>query len=365
MEHRRFPEHFVRLALWIALLRLLAYTLFPNRKVYETCTRIVAECVIQVPKTPVPYHHWQRKRWGICSSRSNILRQQYIEYDCDQVLGFYEVSNLTVNDALPNLIMTEVLNDSEISSLHEQFTSLVEHLDANSVPWAVAWGTALAASRHGVLLTPWDDDLDMMAERRGIESLVQRLEELSEGDWCSAEFVQLKKCKVWRIKGDVIIHWKPTGVPYKVNMKGQIYPAIDINTFLYTVDLDGKRKQVTIPDAELLNGHTRKERGFARFQFPVESILSSRNDFLEHTVRLSLSNSQHVRVNLAFEQRTILRAIYGNDVYESCVTSHIHRPHCENAHDCIPLANWVKKYRFPCCKLPTQLRDGLVRIEAC
>jgi len=210
MERRRFPEQVVRLALCVVSLRLLAYTLLRNRKVYETCTRIVAECVIQVPKTPVPYHHWQRKRWGICSSRLSILRRQYIKYDCDQVLGFYEVSNLTVNDALPNLIMTEVLNDSEISSLHEQFTSLVEHLDANSVPWAVAWGTALAASRHGVLLTPWDDDLDMMAERRGIESLVQRLEELSEGDWCSAEFVQLKKCKVWRIKGDVIIHWNPT-----------------------------------------------------------------------------------------------------------------------------------------------------------
>jgi len=365
-----------RTLLWISVHSLISFVLFWYLRCMlklitittsdEQCKYIVQHCAIQVPKTVAPYHHWQKSHWGRCARRRSIFRRRYIHNDCDEVLGFYKVSELTIHDILPDSIIKEILTNSQVDLLLKAFTTLVHKLNQSSIPWAIAWGSALSASRNGVLVAPWDDDIDIMAERKSIEDFVQTLEVLTKGDWCSEESVTLKRCKVWRIENDVIIHWKPTGVPYKITIMGQRYPAIDLNTFLYSFHIDTKQVHVSIPDAELLEGHTRKEYGFARFELPRYLLQHSVNEsFAESKVRFSMSRSNFVQVNMPIANDRVLESLYGADVLEYCSTSHIHRPLCTNIKTCLPLDSWVPRYRFPCCKLPSMLRNGTFLMNAC
>jgi len=324
-------------------------------EVIDTCEHIVGKCMIQVPRKKKRYDKWKDIHWGFCSHYKNFLRSTYISLDCDNVMGWYNVTTLDNNSVLPTELLQHVSNEDQTRELMESYRVIIEVLSTHHVSWFVAFGTLIASVRNGVLLNPWDDDADIMVER-------QQFENALKGIPCSFRMTDTH-CKMWNLTREITLSWKNTGMPYKVHRRQKTYPFVDINTFSVQDDF------AVVPSKELKSGHIKS------FNVSTELLygILTGNDEIgnrSHQQRLipvaeSMRSDNLVNVSVPHHFTRILQQLYGDDVLERCQSSYIHKRFCKESACENPMANHMPSITFPCCLLPKTLRRGVLEIDNC
>ena len=319
----------------------------------QCCQHIVQQCFLQVPKRKVEYKLWKPVHWGKCSGGifyTSPRKTRYILLDCDEILGWYETLELGEGDDLPNEALIPVLNTVEIGKLVGLYREVESFLNAKSVPWFVAFGTAIASARSGVLVNPWDDDIDVMVSKNEFEHSLTSLTCLGHRTGGPGN------CERWLIGGEVVITWKSWGMPYKVFIDGEGYPFIDICNFVLT-----NENRVVVPPSNMINGHVQKFEVPANLMFRDMSLMSGKII----SVRGAINEADTFNASLYYRSGEVLRMVYGNDTMSTCKTSYIHKSYCKGE-DCKgPLSNHMAKISFPCCLLPDSLRRGEIHLPHC
>lgn len=325
-------------------------------EVIDTCEHIVGKCMIQVPRKKQRYDKWKDIYWGYCSNYKNFLRSTYISLDCDNVMGWYNVTILDNRSVLPTELLQHVLNEDQTRELIESYRIIVEVLSTHHVSWFVAFGTLIASIRSGVLLNPWDDDVDIMVERQQFENALKSIP-------CSSK-MNGTHCKMWKLTGEISLSWKDTGMPYKVRRREQTYPFVDINTFSVQEDF------AVVPTKELKSGHIKSFNVSAELLYGVLTGNDEIGNRSHHQQRLiavaeSMGSDNQVNVSVPHHFTRILHQLYGDDVLERCQSSYIHKRFCKESACENPMANHMPSITFPCCLLPKTLRRGVLEIDDC
>ena len=180
----------------------------------------------------------------------------------------------------------------EESALQRMFSATLARIRSKNINESLAFGTILGQARHGRRM-PWDDDLDIMIHELDQHAFVSDLPlyQAKRTPWCNeplkcnfkpplhsnttnstSESVNNSTlpphCCSWVLTEDIIITWKPWGMPYKITPNKVSWPCIDVNTFFVQRDTKGSR--VVVPQNELASGHVK------RFDMPAEAILPLR-----------------------------------------------------------------------------------------
>ena len=82
------------------------------------CLKVVTDCVMQAPKTKLPYDKWTAQNWGRCADASHPSHQYYVNNECDETLGWYNNKNLLAEgDELPDGVLDASLNERQLSEM--------------------------------------------------------------------------------------------------------------------------------------------------------------------------------------------------------------------------------------------------------
>jgi len=238
------------------------------------------------------------------------------------------------------------------------FRTITDALTKAEVPWFAAFGTLISVVRSGVLLNPWDDDIDLMVDRDSFQRYLA-------GIPCAAVDRQ-GKCKQWDFPGNVQLSWKPTGMPYKVRMRGKKYPFVDINTFSEQNEL------AVVPPEELKSGHIKAFKVLSKLIYgetvmnvtPASDVGKIPNGLRVAAAESMMSSVFH-DVNIPARYEQVLKLLYGHDVLERCQSSYTHERFCDVSSCENPMANHMPSITFPCCMLPDSLRRGVHKLSAC
>lgn len=310
-----------------------------------SCGDIMHTCLLQPPTRSTDYSMWKPYNWGTCFNTT--AQEEYIRQDCDTRLDLYSSSILGKNDSLHPSTYEALLDDAEFCRLTEAYTTLTAAMQAHDVPWFAGFGNILAIARSGVAVNPWDDDIDIVAEDIAFVKFVEVLP-------CSAFTRDKSRCKRWKLSENVTLAWKDWGMPFKVYSRDKTWPCVDIMT--YTFD----ETSIEIPNEQIKRGHVK------RFKMSKNHLYGGNDKLHTLTVDVNVSHvyGETVSVVIPAAYGVVSRYAYGDEVFDVCKTSFIHRGTCKK--DCKkPAVNLVRKVEFPCCLLPDALRQGLYPIAKC
>lgn len=213
------------------------------------------------------------------------------------------------------------LTKSEEESLYYTFKMLVKIFEKLGIKYFVSFGTLIGAIRHGRRM-PWDDDIDVVISADDSHKLKEFIGNGNNEVHCKKHSRQI--C-TWRLKeigddvlpveksdeGDIVCHYKPWGMPFKVWKTGTTkelddggwgWPFIDINTYQVWED------KVTVPKNELKYGHIKS------FEHPVDSIFP-----------LKKADFDGMCVPVPANAVEVIQNDFGKDVLTSCVVSYNHK----------------------------------------
>ena len=210
---------------------------------------------------------------------------------------------------------------------------------------------------NGILLLPWDDDLDLAIAHEERLKLVHGLAPATvDHFWCTFQQMRHHHCKVWTLDEEekVFIIWKDWGCPWKVFTHAQVtddsvdipfvklvYIMIDVYEYTTTDQTIHMNKK------QLKHGHVQSFRASLEHIYPLRKITLPFSG--ESSRRVSLGDS--VTVQVPQDPETVLLDTYGEDCIKICKTSFTH--HKEQTYI---------KSQFPCTMLPIEyFRPGHVR----
>lgn len=319
----------------------------------ELCTEMATDANIQPPHKKLAIQDWTVQHWG---NASEIQKIAWVTFDCSKELKLYDAQILTENDQLPEEALQSTLSDTDYDAMIVALHTIIEHMNSRNISYFAVFGTLLSTARNGILLMPWDDDVDLAMEAfDGEEAIKQKMTtgliETQDGPTFHCEW-HPTKCRHWQLPNGVYLTWKDFGTPWKIT-RGQVtYPVIDINTFSVKTDPDTNKRIVEIPTRELTTGHIHSFRHAYDQVYPLvhgeEIFVSSRTD-------------EKLTIPRPNDPASILKTDYGNDAMETCRRSYNHRPFCHQAVCESPMANHVTKLQFPCSLLPKHISPKTYR----
>ena len=290
--------------------------------------------------------------------QSFLFNDTAVEIEIEQISGrtkrLQNEINRTVyglNDPLPAEIYKSVQSVSIRLQKKKLLEALLTRLAELDIDYMLVFGSLLATIRNGILVLPWDDDIDIAINQDVIYQLTDGLEEISgpvryckdtwyRNGWFTLTFYG-KQCRKWRLSSNdhksIIIVWKDTGVSWKIyeydSEKDKRSVPIDIYEF---VDKDGR---VSINPKMLRGGHV-TEFDFAReLIFPWRTISVPFSG--EAAPGKAASLGELFELSIPSDPFAILNQTYGSDALKICKSSQLHRNTLE-----------FQKADFPCSNLP-------------
>ena len=337
---------FVAAGLLFTACALTSYSyLETTSELLSECSDILHTCVLQPPTKSTAYHLWKLKNWGLCFN--SPAKKRYIQLDCDKRLDLYSTVVLGRNDKLPLSVTKAVLDESQFIRLTGAYRAISALLHKHKIPRFVGFGNILSIARSRTLIGPWDDDIDIVVEDSAFEGFVKSLP-------CQSFTQDKSRCKRWKLSEHVTMRWKNWGMPYKVYSHEHTWPCVDIMT--YKVD----ELSIEIPNEQIRRGHVKS------FKMPRYELYESGTTLKTVALDVNVSHAylESVWVHIPEAYIAVTVRAYGSDALDICKTSFIHKGTCKR--ECSrPAMNMVRKFVFPSCLLPQELRHGLYSISSC
>lgn len=196
---------------------------------------------------------------------------------------------LHINEELPHdhPALTPTLTPANEAVLQKLYNETLDRMQSLHIDASLAFGTILGQARHGKRM-PWDDDLDFMMHERHQHAFVAGLplyNATRHTPWCrdvakckfhpqhttnqnalasDAKLSPASHCCSWMLGEDILVTWKPSGMPWKITPVNAEWPCIDMNSFFVS------ENRTFMPDYELQNGHVH------HFEMPTEAMLPLR-----------------------------------------------------------------------------------------
>jgi len=295
------------------------------------CKELIINARIQVPTYQIPLIKWTAAEWGKASIEQ---KKQWKLLNCIDALSLYKPIVLTENDKLPAKVSKYALSPSQLSNMAILVSTLLGRFNRNKIRFFPAFGTLLSTVRNGVMLLPWDDDVDFLVSGENFKSLMTKgLKRLTSSHHCATG---QWGCKHYDLGNGVTLTYKEKGMPWKVSMRNTHYPCIDINTY----DLVGDR--VITPAWQLINGHLHE------FNKP-QSWIGTLSKTLE--AKLFFGSKQTFTLPFPDKAEKIVTSDYGSDAMKRCKTSYNHKDFCHGKNCENAMANHNTKIEFPCSLL--------------
>lgn len=265
----------------------------------------------------------------LSASTNNLLQESFPIKFYNSSTKFLPFQKFTINSILPAYIYSPpILDNNSLIILKILLIEFQSYLREKNITYSLIFGSLLSAVRNGILILPYDDDIDIVIpsiiNNTSINKiLTNNLITAKHSYYCSYLNKKKGNCKVWKLKNNLILTWKKKGVNLKVSYKGRKFPFIDVYT--YSIN----RNIIFIPSHQLINGHVFKFQHKFNDVFPLQSIkinFSGENintSSYNSSFRNDYSNNQIV-VNIMSLSKKILQKDYGNDCLTICKTSHNH-----------------------------------------
>ena len=259
-------------------------------------------------------------------------------------------------------ILKDVITEKQEEKLLDMFQTIMNQATSRGIKPILAFGTLLGQARHGRRM-PWDDDVDLMIQDTDVFDLVKGLP-IASGNattkWCpkpehcnfipqisnstSTEYDKMQsggKCCAWLLSSDVVIVWKPSGMPWKISPSTKTFPNIDVNTYFVQND------QFVVPAHQLRSGHVKQFVRHAKDMFPLSSV-----------------SFYGMNVSVPHNVDNVMTYLWGSNWARECVVTHNHHqsvnfykmgewPGLEN-----PEANKYTKVKFPCNLMPEKYQGS-------
>lgn len=255
----------------------------------------------------------------------------------------------TTDELIKNGVIKDVMTEDEKSILQTMVDILTHRLLSQKIEYVLAFGSLLAYARHDMRF-PWDDDLDFMIDNSNMEPIFKDLKIVETGPWCKnstgCKFFgeHNKKCCVnFKLSDDILITYKPWGMPIKITPLKRSFPGIDINTFT------AQNGVIKVPEHELKNGHVNK------FEVDV-------NKYYPFTTGRFMNSTVYLPSNID----GVLSYLWGEKWPTDCEVTYNHRqsrkfydsdsmfPGNENVN-----ANKYTRAKFSCLLLPRKFHGGV------
>lgn len=306
-----------------------------NLYTFVNCDEIMKKYKIQVPKTTEDHYDW-----GTASLRIQSL---WKVNGCENALK-NQKTVLGPDDVLPNEVLVSKLTEEQSKALYELTVTTLEHLNNKEIQYFPVFGTALAAYRNGVAITPWDDDIDLCIDNRNgnvLKTITNGLEEIEMTNGYFDACPGNDPCRMWKINHDTVITYKQKGVPFKITKIGSYFPVIDLTTFYSSDDYN----IIKTPVHELATGHIHSFEKNMKWIFPL----------VKHRIKFSYEIRAGIDMLMPVNAPEFIFDDYGYSALTTCITSFNHQLFCQKK-DCEHVsANHLPKLIFPCALLPSEL----------
>jgi len=190
-----------------------------------------------------------------------------------------------------NKYFNDILNYKEKNILNLILETCIKHLNKQKIDYFFGFGSLIGTVRHGFRM-PWDDDIDLIINRKDIFKLINNLIPIDKQD----------KHTKYKLTDDIVIMYKNWGVPIKLYYKNSRYPFIDI----YLYDSDGD--YINIEKKQLQHGHIKKFKELKNDIFPLKT-----------------GKFENFIVNIPKNYEKILKNQFGDNVLTTCVISWNHK----------------------------------------
>ena len=246
----------------------------------------------------------------------------------------------SVNETLDPVIYQPVQHWKGRLQLKEYLEIMSKHFERNHIDWFATFGSLLAPVRNGIMMLPWDDDIDLaipMAMRYRMSEGLKEATDVTHA-WCTMEQKRENLCNIWELTDDgIYLLWKFWGIPWKVYNTRRLFKGFHL-TFIDIYEYVHSTKTIYIPNRILKHGQVRV------WSIPLEHIypIGSMSVAFSGEVERDPSLGESVTVNLPHNPSAVIELTYGQDAMELCKTSFNH-----NDREFI-------KSTFPCTLLPEQ-----------
>lgn len=258
---------------------------------------------------------------------------------------------LSIGDELPPMVYTEPVCGAVCRLRIKDLVKLViGHLDANDIEYQVAFGSLIGSVRNGIMLLPWDDDIDLIISADSEDKFFSSLEAFDHtgyGMWL-VHLRNFLRPFAWR--NWISDTWYRLELPdglIEVNRK-RLGPAIKVwqgGAFVDVYVADLRNGQFSIADSQTYSGHI---HGFSH---PYDTVFPLREVEVPFTGEGDDSEpfglGELMRVYIPNKPDIMLKKDYGPTVMEECQSTYNHH-HSEFA-----------KVFFPCILLPERFRPAL------
>ena len=255
----------------------------------------------------------------------------------------------TSDEVLDPVIYQPVQHWKGRLQLKEYLEIMSKHFERNHIHWFATFGSLLAPVRNGIMMLPWDDDIDLaipMAMRYKMSEGLKEATDVTHA-YCSMEQKRENLCNIWELTDDgIYLLWKFWGVPWKIFNTRRLFKGFHL-TFIDIYEYVHSTHTIYIPSRILRHGH------ITHWSIPLEHIyplgtvtipFSGEGDINEEI-------AETVTINVPNNPERVIALSYGEDAMEICKTSFNHHG-----------LEFVKS-NFPCKSLPERFYHPNVTIN--
>lgn len=302
----------------------------------EVCTRISIRAKLRFPPAAMPLVKWWGYEWNEATPTE---KKRFRALNCLEVLQVYKPLTLSLSDELPAVATSSAMSAEESDRLLRVTRAVVRRFESQNISYFPSFGTLLAAERNGVLVLPWDDDVDFTSRDDGgfktqMTRGLKRLHGVTTFCFNRERGVVNQKCEYWELAPGVVLVHKQNGLKWKCAAEGTHYPSVDIWTY------STRTGKAVIPPAQMKNGHIHF------WERDVGTLVTKR----VRRVRFSYFSDETVAMRYPENAKRLNRLNFGNASAETCKTSFDHKEWCHGA-ECGYSGNEGRNIFFPCRRL--------------